>query len=246
MWFDSRQPACHHSGGGLYLLERNGKEGAAGCLRGFEVWVCSGVEGFCIDVEADLSQGLPGFDVVGLPGAAVRESQGPGAGVHEKLRLYLSGQPDYGKPCTRRRSQEGSVYDLPLLRPAESERTAPRAAGRRGLCRGTVPDREVRPVRGCYRWRSPRGRRGSAGSLSPAGNAAEGAVVDGIEVYPVTTVAALLTHFFGRSTPAARPAGGFSRPVRRGWRNGGFCRRKGAAAARRALEVAAAGSTISC
>ena len=34
-----------------------------------------GVEGFCIDVEADLSQGLPGFDVVGLPGAAVRESR---------------------------------------------------------------------------------------------------------------------------------------------------------------------------
>ena len=31
-----------------------------------------GIDGFLIDVEADLSQGLPGFDVVGLPGAAVR------------------------------------------------------------------------------------------------------------------------------------------------------------------------------
>ena len=34
-----------------------------------------GVDGFMVDVEADLSQGLPGFDVVGLPGAAVKESR---------------------------------------------------------------------------------------------------------------------------------------------------------------------------
>ena len=34
-----------------------------------------GVDGFMIEVEADLSQGLPGFDVVGLPGAAVKESR---------------------------------------------------------------------------------------------------------------------------------------------------------------------------
>ena len=34
-----------------------------------------GIDGFLVDVEADLSQGLPGFDVVGLPGTAVRESR---------------------------------------------------------------------------------------------------------------------------------------------------------------------------
>ena len=34
-----------------------------------------GVNGFRVTVEADLSGGLPGFDVVGLPGSAVRESR---------------------------------------------------------------------------------------------------------------------------------------------------------------------------
>ena len=34
-----------------------------------------GVEGFLIDVEVDISRGLPGFEIVGLPDVAVRESR---------------------------------------------------------------------------------------------------------------------------------------------------------------------------
>ena len=34
-----------------------------------------GIEGYPVEVEADISGGLPSFDVVGLPGTAVRESR---------------------------------------------------------------------------------------------------------------------------------------------------------------------------
>ena len=34
-----------------------------------------GIEGFLVDVEVDLSRGLPGFDIVGLPDVVVRESR---------------------------------------------------------------------------------------------------------------------------------------------------------------------------
>ena len=35
----------------------------------------SGIEGFAVEVEADLSRGMPAFDIVGLPDAAVKESR---------------------------------------------------------------------------------------------------------------------------------------------------------------------------
>ena len=34
-----------------------------------------GIQGNIIEVEIDLSNGLPGFDIVGLPDAAVKESR---------------------------------------------------------------------------------------------------------------------------------------------------------------------------
>ena len=74
-----------------------------------------GVDGFLIQVEADLSQGLPGFDVVGLPGAAVRESR-------DRVRASLK-NCGFDYPVSRITvnlapadvRKEGSVYDLPLL-----------------------------------------------------------------------------------------------------------------------------------
>ena len=35
----------------------------------------SGIEGSIIDVEVDISKGLPGFSIVGLPDSAVKESK---------------------------------------------------------------------------------------------------------------------------------------------------------------------------
>ena len=74
-----------------------------------------GVDGFLINVEADLSQGLPGFDVVGLPGAAVRESR-------DRVRASMK-NCGFSYPVSRITvnlapadvRKEGSVYDLPLL-----------------------------------------------------------------------------------------------------------------------------------
>ena len=74
-----------------------------------------GIDGFLIDVEADLSQGLPGFDVVGLPGAAVRESR-------DRVRAAIK-NCGFSYPVSRITvnlapadiKKEGSVYDLPLF-----------------------------------------------------------------------------------------------------------------------------------
>ena len=74
-----------------------------------------GINGFMVSVEADLSQGLPGFDVVGLPGAAVRESR-------DRVRAALKNN-GFTYPVSRVTvnlapadvRKEGPLYDLPLL-----------------------------------------------------------------------------------------------------------------------------------
>ena len=43
-----------------------------------------GIDGFLVHAEADLSAGLPGFSLVGLPDSAVKESRRPGAQRAEK------------------------------------------------------------------------------------------------------------------------------------------------------------------
>ena len=42
----------------------------------------NGLDAFSVTVEADISTGLPRFDIVGLPDMAVRESRERGAGYH--------------------------------------------------------------------------------------------------------------------------------------------------------------------
>ena len=75
----------------------------------------TGITGYEVSVECFLSGGLPGFDVVGLPDAAVKESR-------ERVRAAVK---NCGAkfPVSRitvnlapaRVRKEGTVYDLPIL-----------------------------------------------------------------------------------------------------------------------------------
>jgi predicted ATPase with chaperone activity len=74
-----------------------------------------GIDGFMVQVEADISKGLPGFDVVGLPDAAVRESR-------DRVRAVIK-NAGFTYPVSRITvnlapadvKKEGPVYDLPLF-----------------------------------------------------------------------------------------------------------------------------------
>lgn len=199
-----------------------------------------GVDGFLIQVEADLSQGLPGFDVVGLPGAAVRESR-------DRVRASLK-NCGFDYPVSRITvnlapadvRKEGSVYDLPLLLALLKASGQLTAGLEDSAFLGELSlTGEIRPVRGVLPMVIAARDAGLRRVFIPAANAAEGAVVEGVEVYPCGTVPELLEHLAGR-TPLPRavpdPEGEGADAVP------DFADVMGQAAARRALEVAAAGS----
>ena len=74
-----------------------------------------GVTGYEVTAECDLSGGLPNFDIVGLPDAAVKEAR-------ERVRLAVK-NCGFSFPVSRitvnlapaNRRKAGTVYDLPIL-----------------------------------------------------------------------------------------------------------------------------------
>ena len=157
-----------------------------------------GIDGFPVRVEADISQGLPSFDVVGLPDAAVRESR-------DRVRAAMK-NCGYTYPVSRitinmapaNVKKVGSLYDLPLLvailkasgqLAADTDRFA--FIGELSLLG------EIRSVSGVLSMVIAAREQGFTAVFLPAENAAEGAVVEGITCYPVPTVTALVEHLLG-------------------------------------------------
>ena len=75
----------------------------------------NGIEGYAVSVECDISGGLPVFDIVGLPDAAVRESR-------DRVRAAMKNS-GFEYPASHITvnlapadvRKEGAVYDLPLM-----------------------------------------------------------------------------------------------------------------------------------
>ena len=199
-----------------------------------------GMDAFPVEVEADLSSGLPAFEVVGLPDAAVKESR-------DRVRSAMK-NCGYKFPVSRitvnlapaDKKKEGTLYDLPLL-VALMKASGQLAADLSGsVFLGELSlSGQTRPVRGVLPMVMEARKRGFRSCYVPRENAAEGAVVKGIRVYPVADVPALLAHLAGaRPIPPASPGEepqGAAAPLP------DFSEVCGQAQARRALEVAAAG-----
>ena len=72
----------------------------------------TGLEGVPVTVETDVNKGVPAFEMVGLPDAAVKESKERRALRPQKQRVFLSRRQGDGQSCPRRPQKEGASFDL--------------------------------------------------------------------------------------------------------------------------------------
>ncbi len=198
-----------------------------------------GIDARVLDVEVDVSGGLPCFNIVGLPDTSVREAR-------ERVRTALrnAGFPFPGGAVTVNLApagfkKVGASLDLPVaVAILEICGLASRAAARRLYVGELGLNGEVRPIRGALCLALAARDAGFDEIVLPGANAAEAAVVEGIAVIPVGGLASTVAHVNGQQTIAPHVASAGSPVPAKGV---DFSDIRGQAVARRALEIAAAG-----
>ena len=203
-----------------------------------------GIDGFLVRVECDAQERMVQFDIVGLPDLAVREAK-------ERVRTAAlnSGYrfPDYKltvnlAPADRKK--EGSGFDVAILagilrcsgeirRSVDLSRTC--LVGELSL------SGHIRPVKGVLSMCVAARDAGLSEIYVPAANAREAAAVEGITVYALTDMRALVAHLNGeeRLAPVVTDRGDFAAAALQSALD--FADVRGQAMAKRAMEIAAAG-----
>lgn len=164
--------------------------------------VCSaglyGVEGYLVIVECETSSGLPAFEIVGLPGMAVKESR-------ERVRAAArsSGFPLAPARITVNLApadvrKEGAVYDLPILLGLLVAQGSCPKLPEECVCIGELSlSGELRPVNGVLSMAMAAKDAGKNTLLVPEENAAEAALAGDITVYAAHTVQDIVHHLEG-------------------------------------------------
>ena len=157
-----------------------------------------GLDSTLVSVEVDISRGLPSQTIVGLPDAAVRESSErvraalTNSGlIHPRARLTINLAPaDLRK--------EGPAYDLPIavgILLASEQVSADLSCA--GLVGELSLDGQVREVTGVLPMAAAAREQRLTTLYVPEANAAEAALVEGLEVIPVASLAGLVGHLHG-------------------------------------------------
>lgn len=158
-----------------------------------------GLDGYIVEVEVDISMGLPAFDIVGLPDTAVRESK-------ERVRAAMKNS-NFEPPVKRitvnlapaDKKKEGPSYDLPItigILFASEQIKSPNVDEYMFLGELSL-DGTLRSIKGALPMVICAKQSGIKKVILPKENADEAAVVNGVEVYGAENLYDIVKHLRG-------------------------------------------------
>lgn len=155
----------------------------------------NGMDGYKVEVEASMQSGLPAFDLVGLPDAAVRESRDRVRSAIKNCNFRIPSAHIIINLAPADIKKEGPIYDLPIMI-ALLKLT--------GQIVADISDcafigelslgGEVRGINGVLPMVIKARESNIKRIFVPLANASEAAVVEGIKVYPISDIIQLQKH----------------------------------------------------
>ena len=203
-----------------------------------------GIQGSMIQVEVDLSEGLPSFDLVGLPDSAVRESK-------ERVRSAIKNS-GFSFPIKRitvnlapaHIRKEGPAFDLPIaLGILAASRLIPEESLKNIVCMGELSlDGNIRPINGILSLVHCAYENNFYQCIVPAVNAHEGAIIKGMTLWAAPNLKSVVAHLSQASSLPQAKSPGFESSAEWDPTIPNFSNIKGQDSVKRALEIAASGS----
>lgn len=205
-------------------------------------YALSGLEGVCVTVETDISKGLPAYDMVGLPDAAVKESKErvKSAIKNSALefpmhKITVNLAPAYVK-------KEGTSFDLPVAISLMLAYGTISADVRGVVFLGELAlNGDLRPVTGVLPAIISARDKGFTTFVIPKENEKEASYVRGVNVYAANNLKEVVFHLTGKALLKKVAPAVFDTTVEEGQAPFDLAFVKGQETAKRALEVAVAG-----
>ena len=163
-----------------------------------------GIDAFEIGIEADISEMLPSFTIVGLPDGAVRESRERVMSAIKNCGFEFPARKVTINMAPADVKKEGSAFDLPIaigLLMASSQACVESVADY--IIAGELSlDGSVKSVKGMLSMAICARDLGVRGMIVPKDNAREAAVAEGVSIYPVENLSEALEFLEGKKTIA--------------------------------------------
>ena len=202
-----------------------------------------GIEGYPVDVEIDINNGLPAYDVVGLPDTSVKEGK-------DRIRSAIKNSgfeyPLYKitvnlAPADTKK--EGPVFDLAIALGllGATDQISVHATDGYIILGELSLNGDVKKVKGALPMLISARENGFKKVIIPKENSMEASFIEGLEVYPVSTLKETFAFLKGLDQIMPVEVSSYKDKIKVATVPNDFCYIKGQKMAKRALEIAAAG-----